>query len=294
MIDAPPATSALRVVCRQIREADLPALIDLLQVGFPRRSRDYWVQGLRRLAAHVPPEKCPRFGYLLEAGGVPAGVLLTIFSASPDGTGPAIRGNVSSWYVRPEARAYASLLVLRALNPAAATFLNVSPAPGTLATIEAQGFTPFSAGVFAGLPMLVRGGAARLHAHAEQWRAMPMPEADRRLLLDHQAFGCIGIWCETAEGGLPFVFRRRHIKPGGIPCAQLIYCRSLEALQASAGPLGRFLAWRGMPLMLVATDRPLPGIAGRFYPQRQSMYFRGAMPPRAGDLSYTEAAIIGF
>jgi hypothetical protein len=287
---APPAPAA-KLSCRQIRPADLPAVTDLLHEGFPKRSRDYWEAGLRLLAARSPPEGCAQFGHLLEVGGRPAGVLLMIFSASPDGAGPALRGNVSSWYVTPEARAYAGLLVLRALRPPDACFVNVSPAPGTLPIIAAQGFTRFCGGVFAALPALAGRGPGTVRPWAT---ARGIPEADQRLLRDHDGFGCLGLWCETPDGGLPFVVRRRRIKPGGIPCAQLIYCRSLEALERHAGALGRFLALRGMPLLLVPSDRPLNGVVGRLFPDRLPMYARGAVPPRIGDLSYTEAALFGF
>ncbi len=49
-----------------------------------------------------------------------------------------------------------------------------------------------------------------------------------------------------------------------------------------------------MPLMLVACDRKLRGVPGRLFPNRVPMYFKGTEPPRPGDLSYTEAALIWF
>ncbi len=290
-MSAPPAA---RVSCRQIAAADLPAVADLLHAGFPKRPRSYWVEGLQRLTLNHAPEGYPKYGYLLQSGGEVVGVLLLVFSARDDGSGPVLRGNVSSWHVRPAFRAYAPLLVLRAIRHAAARYLNVSPAPETLPIITAQGFRQFSRGVFAALPMLARSGTARLHANAAQWRAADIPHADLRLLSDHAAFGCLSLWCETRQGGQPLIFRRRRIKPGGIPCAHLIYCRSLEDLEAVAGPVGRYLALRGMPLMLVACDRALRGVPGRLFPDKLPMYFKGAESPRQGDLSYTEAALLGM
>ena len=290
-MSAPPAA---RVSCRQIAAADLPAVADLLHAGFPKRPHSYWVAGLHRLTVRTQPDGYPKYGYLLQSGGEVVGVLLLIFSARDEGSGPVLRGNVSSWHVRPAFRAYAPLLVLRAIRHPAATYLNVSPAPDTLPIIAAQGFRPFSRGMFAALPLLARTGAARLRARAAEWPAAAVPPADIRLLADHAAFGCLGLWCESGQGGQPLIFRRRRIKPGGIPCAQLIYCRSLEDLEAVAGPVGRFLALRGMPLMLVACDRTLRGVPGRLFPDRLPMYFKGAEAPRQGDLSYTEAALFGM
>lgn len=271
-------------------------MIDLLHTGFPKRPRSYWIEGLHRLTVRSEPQGYPKYGYLLQSGGEIVGVLLLIFSATDDGSGPTLRGNVSSWYVRPAFRAYAPLLVLRTIRHPAASYLNVSPAPDTLRIIAAQGFRQFSRGVFAALPMLARTGAAplRLRARAAEWQAAAIPQADLRLLADHAAFGCLGLWCESGQGGQPLIFRRRRIKPGGVPCAQLIYCRSLEDLEELAGPVGRFLALRGMPLMLVACDRTLRGVPGRLFPDRLPMYFKGAQEPRQGDLSYTEAALFGL
>ncbi|OPY96557.1 hypothetical protein A5906_04755 [Bradyrhizobium sacchari] len=37
------------VRCREIGAADLDAVADLLTTGFPKRSREYWIEGLRAL-----------------------------------------------------------------------------------------------------------------------------------------------------------------------------------------------------------------------------------------------------
>ena len=39
--------------CREISEADIEAVAELLTRGFPGRSRDYWIRGLRRQAART-------------------------------------------------------------------------------------------------------------------------------------------------------------------------------------------------------------------------------------------------
>src|SRR5208337_3011049 len=53
---------APRIKCRQITEADIPALIDLLGHGFPERSKAYWAQALEKLALREAPPAYPRFG----------------------------------------------------------------------------------------------------------------------------------------------------------------------------------------------------------------------------------------
>ena len=46
-----------------------------------------------------------------------------------------------------------------------------------------------------------------------------------------------------------------------------------------AGPLGRFLAWRGMPLVFIDANGPIPGLMGRFVGWGPR-FFRGRNPPR--------------
>ena len=273
-------------------------MADLLTAGFPKRSRFYWVTALARLSNRAAPDGLPKYGHMLESGNKAVGVVLLIFAAVQGGDGTtAVRCNFSSWYVDPAfRRLYASLLISHALKHSA-TFLNVSPADHTLPIIEAQGFRRFCDGVFAAVPALdLRVEKARvsgLHELAAAPRRL-LPASDLALLDEHERFGCLGVWCEDRDGGRPFIFRRRFLrKLPLLPCAQLIYSHALDDVVRFAGPLGRFLALRGMPFMLVPANDPIPGLVGRYYGDKP-MYFRGADRPRVGDLRYTEAALFGF
>lgn len=281
----------VRASIRTIEPDDLPSVLGLLCAGFPRRDRTYWEDGLRRLGAHVQPEGVPRYGYLLQSGGVAVGVLLLIGSRHGD----AVCCNVSSWYVRPEFRAYAPLLSLRGVKNPAFSYVNIWPAPHTRTTIAAQGFAQVTSGFFVGIPALAapRRGV-RIHAGRAAWERAPgIAEADLRLLSDHEAFGCLSLWIETPAGGWPFIVRRRTLR-FGLPSAVLVHAPSLEDVERLAGPLGRFLALRGMPLLIVGTERPLRGVPGRLFPDRMPIYAKGPYRPRATDLSYTEVALLGM
>jgi len=146
------AAPALR--CRQIGEADIAIVAALLKQGFPNRTRQFWRDALRRLAHREPPPGFPKYGFLLERGEVPVGAILMIYSTLLQGDRVATRCNLSSWYVAPEYRAYASLLVSHALSHKDVTYLNVSAAPHSLPIIEAQGFAPYCEGIFIALPAL--------------------------------------------------------------------------------------------------------------------------------------------
>jgi hypothetical protein len=284
---------AIRVSCDAIESSDLPAIADLLHVGFPNRTRTYWANGLQRLARLTPPDGFPKFGYMLRASDRPVGVHLLISSLKGDEAQAGVRCNVSSWYVSERFRSYGSFLLQRACKRSA-TYVNISPEPATLPIIEALGFRKFSQGVFAAAPLLARRRTKpiRLLGRDTDWVA-GVPVADLNMLRDHQAFGCHALWCETGSDGQVLIFRRRWVKPG-LPAAQLVYCRSLSDLVRVAGPVSRYLAAGGLPLMLVPCDRPLPGLVGRFFPQKLPMYARGPQQLRPEDLSYTEAALFGM
>lgn len=287
------------VRCRRIEPGDVDAVVGLLHAGFPRKPRRHWTKALALLSTHATPDGYPRYGYLLEADHVAVGVLLLIFAPPRDEGGGSARCNVSSWYVDPAFGPYGWLLNLAAIKHRPVTYVNVSPAAQTWPVIEAQGFARFSNGTFAAVPGL--GGpfggvrVTRLRGGAVTDGVSPMLSRDEvRLLRDHDAYGCLTLVCVKEGIPSPFIFRRRVVGRGLLPCAQLIYSRSIEEFVRFAGPIGRFLASRGMPFVLVAANGPISGLLGTYYENRPRMYYKGPDKPVPSDLSYTEAAMFGL
>ena len=110
--------------------------------------------------------------------------------------------------------------------------------------------------------------------------------------MGHAALGCVSLWCATAEHAYPFVFRRRFVRRI-VPCAQLIYCTDVACFLRFAGPIGRLLARRGMPFVIIDANGPIPGLVGIFRRGSMPKYFKGPLRPRLGDLAYTEYAVLG-
>jgi hypothetical protein len=283
--------SAPALRCRQIGEADIAIVAALLKQGFPNRTQQFWRDALRRLAHREPPPGFPKYGFLLESGEVPVGAILMICSTLRQGDRVATRCNLSSWYVAPEYRAYASLLVSHALSHKDVTYMNVSAAPHTWPIIEAQGFARYCEGIFIALSALKRSNEAVRILDATQTPKAPFEASDRDLLQRHAELGCISLWCETAERAYPFVFRPRLAKRI-VPCAQLIYCSDVADLVRFAGPVGRYLAWRGRPFVIIDSNGAIPGLFGKFRPGSMAKYFKGPQRPRLGDLAYTEYALL--
>ena len=291
---ATPSSPGRGIRCRQIGATDRDAIIDLLCEGFPRTKRPYWEAAFCRLDANHPPDNLPQYGFMLEAAGAAVGVLLLISAALPAAGEPLLRSNLSSWYVRPAFRIYASVLVSRVMGLPTGSLVNVSPAPSTWPIIETQGFHRFSSGAFVGVPALSWQGAAARVQLPDAVDGLAITAGERQVLQDHARHGCLS-FCAMADGrGHPFVFRRRMFNRFPLPGAHLIYCRDIGDLSRFAGPVGRFLARRGIGWIIASTDERVGKLAGMLLPDRLPMYAAGAAPPRAGDLAYTEAALFGF
>jgi hypothetical protein len=292
MLDSPKTLPRVRF--RLIADSDVNDVVELLTGGFaPRRSRPFWQNAMARLAAHATPSGAPRYGYMLDDGSGPVGVVLMVSSTIPTSDGARVRSNVSSWYVEPAFRSYASLLISRALRHKDVTYLNLTSVPHTRPILQAHGYTRYARGVFiAALPLQLLARAPRTRmVPADATPRAPFDAFERQLLIDHVGYGCIAFWCETAERAHPFVFRPRMLK--GVPGAQLIYCRDVEDCVRFIGPLARSLTLRGRPLLIIDANGPVSGLVGKYFDQIMPRYFRGPQRPRLGDLAYTEVAMFG-
>jgi hypothetical protein len=276
--------SPSQVRCRQISQADLEAVADLLARGFPARSRKYWTSALARLASRETPDGCPQFGYLLEADGAVAGVLLLIFSE----TSGALRCNVSSWYVEPAHRGHAALLASFATKLKHVTYINTSAATHTWPILDALGYRRYSRGQFASLPAL-KPGQGRVRRLDDTDRHLP----DYDLLAAHAEAGCLALVCESALGPEPFVFLNRRVDGLPFSAAQLVYARHTERFATCAGPLGRFLLSCGAPVVICDAPTPIRGLIGLWFKDRGPRYFKGPERPRLNDLAFTEMVVFG-
>jgi hypothetical protein len=279
---------------RQISEADIPGVVNLLTRGYKHeRSHRFWEKVFAGLDRRPVPAGFPRYGYVIDNGGKLVGVLLTIFSTIWRGEIASIRCCVSGWYVDPCFRAYAPLLAARAHWAKNVTVLNVTAAPHTRKMVEAFGFSKYSEGVFAAIPVLARKpkdiSVRVIGVHDEP--DAPFDRRDRELLLEHADFGCISLWCVTDEQAYPFVFRSRWVKH--VPCTQLIYSRNVEDFVRFARPIGLHLARKLQLLVILDANGPVSGLFGKFL-RRWPRYFRGPDRPQIGDLAYTETALFGI
>jgi hypothetical protein len=283
--------------CREITAVDIEAVAGLLARGFVGRSRDYWLNGLRRQAIRDVPEGHPRFGYMLDHDGVPVGVLLLITTARGGGDDTAIWCNLSSWYVAPAFRNYAPMLAKIAQRLKHVTYFNISPAQRTWPIVEAQGFKAYCNGLFCSVPALsrVRDGAAVEIVAAGTASVDGLPHAEAELLARHAGYGCLSLVVRTERSAVPFVLQPVRIRRGFIaaPAMQLIYCRDVEDFVACAGAIGRVLLRQGKIAVILDANGPVSGLAGIYTERRGRKYAKGPHCPRLGDLSDTELVLYG-
>jgi hypothetical protein len=289
---------AVKPRLREILESDLEAVGDLLTRGFVHRSREYWMRGLRHQGARSLPQGAPRYGYLLEHQGAPVGCLLVIYSTKLIDGEAVTCCNASSWYVDPEFRNYAALFASMTQKRKDVTYFNVTPAHPTWPILEAQGFVAYCRGLFFSLPVLSRGErSVTVEAVTQDTPSIAgLPEDELATLKRHAGFGCLSLVCRTDEAVLPFIFfslrKRRGIIP--LPAMQLGYCRGIADFVRCASAIGRYLLWRGKPIVIVDANGAMAGLAGIYTEARGRKYFKGAHQPRLGDLADTELAIYGM
>lgn len=284
--------------CREISETDIESVADLLTRGFVWRSREYWMQGLRRQAAREVPKGYPRFGYMLDKDGKAVGVLLLLYVSRFDGHDTAIHCNLSSWYVDPALRNYAPLLTKIAQRNKEVTYLNISPATWTWPIIETQGFNSYCNGLFFSIPALSRvAPGMTVETVSSGTQAIEgLPKTDVELLTRHARYGCVSLVCRTATGGtFPFILLPMRIRRGWIapPAMQLIYCRDIAEYIQCAGAIGRALIRRGKISVILDSNGRVPGLAGIYSNARGRKYFKGPHTPRLADLTDTELVLYG-
>jgi hypothetical protein len=283
---------------REIQESDVEATADLLTRGFMHRGRQYWMRGLRRQGARSLPQDAPRYGYLLENDGKPVGCLLLIYSTKMIDGRAATCCNVSSWYVDPEFRNYAALFASMTQKRKDVTYFNVTPALPTWPILEAQGFKTYCRGLFFSLPALSWSGSG-MHVEAvtpDTPSVAGLPDGELAMLKRHAGYGCLSLVCRTANEAAPFIFfplrKRRGIIP--LPALQLGFCREIADYVRCASAIGRYLLWRGKPIIILDANGPIAGLTGLYSEARGRKYFKGPHQPRLGDLADTELAIFGM
>ena len=275
---------------REIDDEDLDALVRFIgdALAIPRR---YLAAVMSQLRRRETLTGFPKYGLLLESGKEIVGVILMIFSENYADGAKIICCHLTSWYVKPEFRTYASIFYLRALKYKNVTYLNISARPATWKIIEAQGFKRYSLGQVIA-PTLVNMFMPTKGKHFEVFDfspdlSLPMDQHEIRLLADHASYRCPTICCKVGNEVYPFVFQRQMLKKR-IPVVQLIYCRRLEDLATCIAPISRLLLKLGVMAIRADAIGPIKGVIGPFFKDLEPRWYKGERAPQLGNLAYTQ------
>lgn len=279
--------AAQRVRCRRIELGDLEALAALFQEGFASSKREFWDKGLANMAALMPIEGIPRFGYVLDSPEGLVGGLLTISSCRGD----QVISNVSAWYVREAYRAYSTFLVSTLTRLKHVIYLNASPAHHTWRTLELTGWKFYNHGRSAAFPLLGR-------PYGSVSETIPDDLPERKLLEDHRALGCTSVVCEKDGAVSPFVFKRRRWGRPRLPMMELIYCRGTAEFEKFGTALSRYLLVRKLDAPMrkhvsigFLLDGKVGGMPSYYQDGKQPRLYKGPCAPQLNDLAYTEKVI---
>ena len=139
----------------------------------------------------------------------PVGAILLIFSTMREGDQSATRCNLSSWYVEPAYRTYATLLVSQALrhgtSPTSTYRRRRTPGRSSRRRVSRAIATAFSSPCRPCKDCSTVQNVKVFDAAHEP--AVAFDPFDREILSRHAEHGCISLWCATAERAYPFVFR---------------------------------------------------------------------------------------
>ena len=236
-----------------IGSANLTEAQSLLVEGFPERGAAFWARGLARLrewpgnpAASVP------IGHVLMEKTLPVGVVLTPASVRRDADDrirPLI--NISSWYIKPDYR-WKALVMLRGLfHDPAPIFTDLTPTPDVSRMLEPFGFRGVNSGVLMRpLPLLAAGPS-------RGWTVRPWDPEDRLSspsppvedVARYRNWGHPALVLE--RGAVRHLLVLRRFRWRGLPAAGVLHAGSLAAVGEAIHGLARRLIGFGMLVLQI-------------------------------------------
>lgn len=272
---------------RPIGFQSLDEALPVLSRGFARLPLSSWAAGLGRLRQFGAMSPAAGAGYLLQAESRDVGVILTIPSRRPDKPAQPIV-NLSSWYIDPEHRWRAPLMLQRVVACNETLYTDLTPTEPVQAIIGRLGFRAWTEGILVfALPWHALKPAG--DSHVIPLHKLPQDvftPAIRRLMDEHAALDCIagGLW--DGHRMHPLVFSRTRRR--GMPVARLIYADSRALVIAHMPAISRFLLREKFLLLAMNADRS-ERISGSLFARRPApAFFKGTDTPPQCDFAYSE------
>jgi hypothetical protein len=276
-----------------IDDANLGHALDLLARGFKRGSHQFWEQAVERITRYNQYGSRRGIGHLLAVKGKRAGVLLTLNSETQAAEDRRYRvTNLSSWYVDPEHRRLAPLMLREAIRDRETVFTDLTPSAEVVRMLPLLGFGPLNTGISAiALPVAAvqRTADARVLDLESIDDGVLAPET-RTLMERNAEFGAIAAVLSAGGRHYPLLFIYRTLRR--LPAAQLIYCDDNAAMMKEIGAIARFLLKRRRLILVIdiPPDRQAPGT---HFPGRGLKFAKGGCFVNRTDYGGSELLLVG-
>jgi hypothetical protein len=258
-----------------IDNSNLVHALDLLMRGFPHRSQAWWERAVERITRFNAYSSQSSIGQFLVVKGAKVGVMLTPKSQSHDTRGRRYDvTNLSSWYVAPDHRVLAPLMLREMVRDRETVFTDLTPSRDVVRLLPPLGFRPLNAGISAiavPLAALQRTGTGRVSG-LEEMEPGALTSDDRILLERAATFGAMAAILTVDCGHHPLLFVSRTVRQ--LPVAELIYCSDNLLLMRDIRAIARFLLKQGKLVLIV--DIPLGlSVPGTHFIGRGLKFARG-------------------
>jgi len=269
-----------------IDSAKLGHAIDLLAEGFPAKPRAFWAECIARMERFGANAECGvPFGVFMMNGDAPTAIALTLASKRRLAGGDRTIVNFAAWYVKPEARARAPMMLRAIARLPYDVVTDLTPSVPVQALLPTFGFKPMTAGFSADLAPL--SALRPSDAHIEPLD--PGAGGVEALLTAHEPFGAMTGALVTREARIPFMFKTTRWR--GLTAARLLYCGSNRVVLAHPGAIARFLVRRGAQVVLYDLPRNGPIAPGWRRGGRGLRFARGDVNPELTDYAGSELAL---
>jgi len=280
-----------------IDDRNISHAFDLLARGFQHRPVSFWERAIERIARYNRQSDQGSVGSLLVAKGAHVGIMLTLRGRARDENGNAYDvTNLSSWYVDPEHRRLAPLMLREIVRDDKTVFTDLTPSAEVARMLPLLGFRPLNAGIAAiALPLaaLRRGGSARMSS-LEAIDPRTVKPADRSLLERNAEFGAMAAILSDEGKDHPLLFVSRTIRH--LPAVELIYCGDTRALMKNIHTAARFLLKQGKLVLIVDIPLDTP-VRGEQFVGRAVKFAKGASEGcsiNRTDYAGSELLLVGY
>jgi hypothetical protein len=228
-------------------------------------------------------------------GEQPVAVALAPASVRQGADGrPRTLVNVASWYVRPQFRWRAALMLRAMLADPKAVYIDVTPTPDVARMLTLMGFRAVNVGIVLACTV---GHAWRSAAGARVRELQPddalPPDSPPREQIDwHRDLACLPLLMEHGSQRTLLIYRTKRMR--GLPVARLKYIGSHDALHRHLGALARHLLAKGFVFM--SWDRRTSTPDSPFNVTRSGgiWYARGGDFEDRTDFIGTELSLLNF